>query len=139
MLKHNSNNQSTTRSSNTLYYLVYLGLDLPIMSSADAPPATSPPPAADVDTNLEVNDNIDEDNETAPIEPTLPSMDSSNDAPNATDPVDAKAEESLRPEIVEPRIPAKKDATLREFLGKMDDYAPIVHSLIHPLPQSPRR
>lgn len=26
----------------------------------------------------------------------------------------------------EPRIPAKKDATLREFLGKMDDYAPIV-------------
>lgn len=26
----------------------------------------------------------------------------------------------------ESRIPAKKDATLREFLGKMDDYAPIV-------------
>jgi transcription initiation factor TFIID subunit 10 len=26
----------------------------------------------------------------------------------------------------EQRIPAKKDATLREFLGKMDDYAPIV-------------
>ncbi len=26
----------------------------------------------------------------------------------------------------EPRIPTKKDATLREFLGKMDDYAPIV-------------
>lgn len=27
---------------------------------------------------------------------------------------------------LEARIPAKKDATLREFLGKMDDYAPIV-------------
>lgn len=26
----------------------------------------------------------------------------------------------------EARIPAKKDATLREFLGKMDEYAPIV-------------
>ena len=26
----------------------------------------------------------------------------------------------------EPRIPAKKDASLREFLNKMDDYAPIV-------------
>ncbi|KAK5003427.1 hypothetical protein LTR16_006458 [Cryomyces antarcticus] len=26
----------------------------------------------------------------------------------------------------EPRIPAKKDASLREFLGKMDDYAPII-------------
>lgn len=27
---------------------------------------------------------------------------------------------------LETRIPAKKDASLREFLGKMDDYAPIV-------------
>lgn len=27
---------------------------------------------------------------------------------------------------LETRIPAKKDATLREFLSKMDDYAPIV-------------
>jgi len=109
------------------------------MSSADAPPTSPPPasPAADVDTNLEVNDNIDEDNETAPIEPTLPPMDNSKDAPDVTDAavnVDAKAEENLRPEIVEPRIPAKKDATLREFLGKMDDYAPIVHSFI-PLSQ----
>lgn len=29
----------------------------------------------------------------------------------------------------EARIPAKKDATLREFLGKMDEYAPIVSQL----------
>ncbi|KAF1980822.1 transcription initiation factor IID, TAF10 subunit [Aulographum hederae CBS 113979] len=28
--------------------------------------------------------------------------------------------------IPEPRIPAKKDASLREFLGKMDEYAPII-------------
>ncbi|KAH7114415.1 transcription initiation factor-like protein TFIID subunit 10 [Dendryphion nanum] len=28
--------------------------------------------------------------------------------------------------LLEARIPAKKDATLREFLGKMDDYAPII-------------
>lgn len=27
---------------------------------------------------------------------------------------------------LEARIPTKKDASLREFLGKMDDYAPIV-------------
>jgi transcription initiation factor TFIID subunit 10 len=26
----------------------------------------------------------------------------------------------------EPKIPTKKDASLREFLNKMDDYAPIV-------------
>lgn len=30
------------------------------------------------------------------------------------------------PTASEPKIPAKKDASLREFLGKMDDYAPIV-------------
>jgi hypothetical protein len=30
------------------------------------------------------------------------------------------------PVAQEARIPAKKDANLREFLGKMDDYAPIV-------------
>ena len=28
----------------------------------------------------------------------------------------------------DPRLPSKKDATLREFLGKMDDYAPIVRA-----------
>lgn len=31
--------------------------------------------------------------------------------------------------VLETRIPAKKDASLREFLSKMDDYAPIVSSL----------
>lgn len=33
---------------------------------------------------------------------------------------------------IEAKIPAKKDATLREFLGKMDDYAPIVCFLTDP-------
>lgn len=32
----------------------------------------------------------------------------------------------------EARIPAKKDATLREFLGKMDEYAPIVRAYDRP-------
>lgn len=30
------------------------------------------------------------------------------------------------PAIPEPRIPQKKDTSLREFLGKMDDYAPLI-------------
>ncbi|KAF2739869.1 transcription initiation factor IID, TAF10 subunit [Polyplosphaeria fusca] len=30
------------------------------------------------------------------------------------------------PSSMEARVPVKKDATLREFLGKMDDYAPII-------------
>ena len=29
----------------------------------------------------------------------------------------------------DPRLPIKKDASLREFLGKMDDYAPIVSNI----------
>lgn len=37
------------------------------------------------------------------------------------------AEESQNEGSFEPRIPAKKDATLKEFLGKMDEYAPIVY------------
>ena len=30
------------------------------------------------------------------------------------------------PALLEPRIPQKKDTSLREFLGKMDDYAPLI-------------
>lgn len=30
------------------------------------------------------------------------------------------------PAVLEPRIPQKKDASLREFLGKMDDYTPLI-------------
>ena len=30
------------------------------------------------------------------------------------------------PAVIEPRIPQKKDTSLREFLGKMDDYAPLI-------------
>lgn len=39
-------------------------------------------------------------------------------------PVDGQATDV--PAVIEPRIPQKKDASLREFLGKMDDYAPII-------------
>lgn len=46
-------------------------------------------------------------------------LDGAND-PNTADDIDGV------PEVVEPRIPAKKDATLREFLNRMDDHAPIV-------------
>lgn len=30
--------------------------------------------------------------------------------------------------IQEPKLPSRKDTSLKEFLGKMDDYAPIVSS-----------
>jgi transcription initiation factor TFIID subunit 10 len=34
-------------------------------------------------------------------------------------------------DAMESRIPLKKDATLREFLSKMDEHAPIVSSNLH--------
>lgn len=39
--------------------------------------------------------------------------------------------------IPESRLPTKKDTSLREFLGKMDDYAPIVCCSVHHSPLSP--
>lgn len=36
------------------------------------------------------------------------------------------------PTLQESRLPTKKDTSLREFLGKMDDYAPIVCSVSWP-------
>ena len=32
--------------------------------------------------------------------------------------------------IQEPKLPSRKDTSLKEFLGKMDDYAPIVSSTL---------
>jgi len=33
------------------------------------------------------------------------------------------------PTIPEPRLPTRKDTSLKEFLNKMDDYAPIVRNV----------
>ncbi|MBE3050455.1 hypothetical protein IMZ48_49770, partial [Candidatus Bathyarchaeota archaeon] len=46
------------------------------------------------------------------------------DAPE--DQPDEEAAEAPPPAPREARMPTKKDTSLREFLGKMDDYAPIV-------------
>ncbi|KZF19484.1 transcription initiation factor IID, TAF10 subunit [Xylona heveae TC161] len=50
-------------------------------------------------------------------QPNAMNMDGAADGDDDVDPV-APAPD--------PRVPSKKDATLREFLGKMDDYAPII-------------
>lgn len=36
----------------------------------------------------------------------------------------------------EPRLPTHKDTSLREFLSKMDDYAPIVRPFLPPRPMA---
>jgi len=53
--------------------------------------------------------------------------------PNSPDPSTDLVPVTIKDEEVdpvapapEPRLPTRKDASLKEFLGKMDDYAPIV-------------
>ncbi|RKL09618.1 hypothetical protein BFJ68_g9043 [Fusarium oxysporum] len=46
--------------------------------------------------------------------------------PEQTPPApEAPADEAPAPAIPDPRLPSRKDVSLREFLNKMDDYAPI--------------
>lgn len=52
-------------------------------------------------------------------QPDAMNLDGANDG-------DAPQRNGVAENPMEARIPAKKDATLREFLSKMDDFAPIV-------------
>lgn len=50
-------------------------------------------------------------------------------APNGTQPTSEPTGATVNPAVApapEPRLPTRKDTSLKEFLNKMDDYAPIV-------------
>jgi transcription initiation factor TFIID subunit 10 len=76
-------------------------------------------------SNTEINEDLDNSLEgeitQETTQPDAMNLDGANDAEPATRNGITETAATL-----ESRIPAKKDATLREFLGKMDDYAPIV-------------
>ena len=86
-----------------------LHLILPVMSSP-APPIGSPP-ALDIDAALDPTTDLGVD------------VDLDMALDGAADP---KPEDPLDAPIPEPREPTKKDISLRDFVSKMDDYAPIV-------------
>jgi hypothetical protein len=76
------------------------------------------------DSNMEANEELD-----PTVEEEINRDATQTDAMNldgAADPEPAVNGVSDTAQTFEARIPAKKDATLREFLGKMDEYAPIV-------------
>jgi hypothetical protein len=81
------------------------------------------------DTNMEVNDELDHNvedeikHDATQLEADAMNLDGANDTEPAA--VNGMADSAA---AFEARIPAKKDATLREFLGKMDEYAPIVRN-----------
>lgn len=82
---------------------------------------TQPPPTdreLDPDT---LDASIEADIKTEPTQPDAMNLDGANDAETSA----RNGATEVAPAL-EARIPAKKDTTLREFLGKMDDYAPII-------------
>ena len=76
-------------------------------------PAQDSAPATDFEASLDADINPPNEDSTQAM-----NLDGANDAAG-----DASSK-SLP--TIETRIPAKKDASLREFLSQMDDYAPIV-------------
>jgi len=93
--------------------------------SSEAPENGIPVPATQ---EAKIDENAQDDLEGAIEGDNPPANDSGPSAMNldgANDTAaDTQADKSLP--TIETRIPAKKDASLREFLSKMDDYAPIV-------------
>jgi transcription initiation factor TFIID subunit 10 len=82
-----------------------------------------------LDSNMELNDELDptveeEINRDATQADTMNLDGAADPEPAAVNGISETAQ------TFEARIPAKKDATLREFMGKMDEYAPIVGCLV---------
>lgn len=103
--------------------------ELPAQSNPTTQQQSSPeaPLADEADLDAEINRD--------PLPPSDPmDMDGSSDNTLAGQPTQQPADgtqpnglpQPQHPAVIEPRIPQKKDASLREFLGKMDDYAPLI-------------
>jgi transcription initiation factor TFIID subunit 10 len=80
-----------------------------------------------MEVNEELDQTVDDEikQDATQLEADAMNLDGANDAEPAA--VNGMADSAA---AFEARIPVKKDATLREFLGKMDDYAPIVCPLL---------
>jgi transcription initiation factor TFIID subunit 10 len=83
--------------------------------------STAQPPDTKMETDNELDPTVEDEINHDATQADAMNLDGANDAEPA--PVNGMADTTT---AFEARIPAKKDATLREFLGKMDEYAPIV-------------
>jgi hypothetical protein len=85
------------------------------------------PPDTDMEVNDELDHNVEDEikHDATQLDADAMNLDGANDTePAAVNGMDMENSAAA----FEARIPAKKDATLREFLGKMDEYAPIVRN-----------
>jgi transcription initiation factor TFIID subunit 10 len=83
--------------------------------------STTQPPDSNMEVNEELDPTVEEEINRDATQADAMNIDGAADAEPAA--VNGIADAA---QTFEARIPAKKDATLREFLGKMDEYAPIV-------------
>ncbi len=88
----------------------------PLQRTQDLPPPESQTQEDDIDASIEAD--IDMSGTSNPNTMTL-------DGSGELDPSSSADLNPIAPPP-DPRVPTKKDASLREFLNKMDDYAPIV-------------
>jgi transcription initiation factor TFIID subunit 10 len=95
----------------------------PNVAQESAQPSAQPPQPTDADLDTSIAHEMNGQNPTQQQQP-------SPAAPHAGSPLvppPQNGPEAVHPEaVLEPRIPQKKDASLREFLGKMDDYTPLI-------------
>lgn len=95
-------------------------------TKAEAPQATpadqtAPPTGDDMEASLDAE-------MSQPADTSSHTMDNSSATANMN--MDGASDEPPAAPQIETRMPAKKDVALRDFLGKMDEYAPIVS--LHP-------
>ncbi|THV77700.1 transcription initiation factor IID, TAF10 subunit [Aureobasidium pullulans] len=95
-------------------------------TKAEAPQATTEQPtAAPAADDIEAS--IDQEMQSADHDDSSHTMDnSSNSKSGTTLGLDGTSDEPPTVPQIETRMPAKKDVALRDFLGKMDEYAPII-------------
>lgn len=96
-------------------------------TKAEAPQATTADPTAPTTADdIEAAVDVDTEMQTE----SSNTMDNSSNAKSAANMDGASDDPPAVPQI-DTRMPAKKDVALRDFLSKMDEYAPIVSSLSH--------
>ncbi|MCJ1482293.1 hypothetical protein MMC06_002456 [Schaereria dolodes] len=88
-------------------------------ANIDSDPSNSSVPQADSDLDAALDNDIDMT--------AAPSTNANNPDPfDGMNPLDDDDPTTGLDPPIEARIPSRKDISLREFLGKMDDYAPII-------------
>lgn len=97
---------------------------LPDTQQPDDQQPTQPLDSLDHEVDAEINDTTTTNNMAVASSDPM-HTDDTPALPPPPDQAQTNGTTALLP-APEPRIPQKKDASLREFLGKMDDYAPII-------------